>query len=441
MGRADLDTTLTFGRGGIEHADGIGRIHLTADGGRPSAVVGRFALPVSGGGPLEVRDGQLLFQGVTFATAGGARIRVDGGLHLGTWEPDLQLEIASDDLAEVERLADNFYPAIQNEPLTPPLNLGGAGRIAAHLSRSFSDPRVEGRLYASDFVLRGVPFGTASAEFLVDRNVATFSPFTATDGGASLSLTGKLGWGGALKGEYRLDGLVAEFSAWPIERVLKFLDIDLPITGAGTGRLPLDGVTPALSGRIPLVLTDATLWGQKLDRLEGVLAFEKDRIVVENATARLADGTATGGGFYRYADRAYGLDLDVRAIPVARLDAAGGLALTGTLSGRVKGSGTVGQAEPRRLGDRRGRRVERESARAPGHRARAPGDGRPRRFHSSGARSRSGRDHAPTRRDGRAMARPSRGVLPRAVRGAAGPARGRPPRRAALRRGVALGRE
>ncbi|HEX2798714.1 MAG TPA: hypothetical protein VHQ44_03485, partial [Thermoanaerobaculia bacterium] len=80
VGRADLDTTLTFGRGGIEHADGIGRIHLTADGGRPSAVPGRFALPVSGGGPLEVRDGQLLFAGVTFATAGGARIRVDGGL-------------------------------------------------------------------------------------------------------------------------------------------------------------------------------------------------------------------------------------------------------------------------------------------------------------------------------------------------------------------------
>ncbi len=341
MGRADLDTTLTFGRGGIEHADGVGRIHLTADGGRPSAVKGRFALPVSGGGPLEVRDGQLLFTGVSFTTAGGARIRVDGGLHLGTWQPDLQLEIAADDLAEVERIVDNFYPAIQKEPLTPPLNLGGAGRIAAHLSRSFSDPRVEGRLSASDFVLRGVPFGKASAEFLVDGNVATFSPFVATDGGASLSLTGKIGWGGALKDAYRLDGLVAEFSAWPIERVLKFLDLDLPISGAGTGRLPLDGVTPALSGRIPLVLTGASLWGQKLDRLEGVLAFEKDRIVIENATARLADGTASGGGFYRYADRAYGLDLDVRAIPVARLDAAGGLPFTGVLSGQVKGSGTV----------------------------------------------------------------------------------------------------
>jgi hypothetical protein len=341
VARADLDTTLTFGRGGIGHADGIGRIRLTEDGGRPSAVRGRFALPLSGGGPLTIRDGQLLFAGVPFATAGGARIRVDGGLRLGTWEPDLGFDISADDLAEVERIADNFYPAIQKEPLTPPLKLGGAGRIAARLSRSFADPRIEGRLSASAFVLRGVPFGTASAEFLVDRNVATFSPFTAKDGGASVALTGNLGWGGSLRGSYRLDGLVADFSSWPIERVLKFLDIDLPITGAGTGRLPLDGVTPALSGRIPLVLSEASVWGQKLDRLEGVLAFEKDRIAIENVTAGLGEGTANGGGFYRYSDRAYSLDLDVRAIPIARVGAAEGLSLTGSLSGHVKGSGTV----------------------------------------------------------------------------------------------------
>jgi hypothetical protein len=341
MGRADLDSSLTFGKGGIEHADGIGRIRVTGADGMRSAVRGRFALPVSGGGALQVRDGHLLFSGVPFTTAGGARIRLDGGLRLGTWEPDLQFDIAADDLAEVERLADNFYPAIQNEPLTPPLKLGGAGRIVAQLTRSFGDPRVEGRLTASQFVLRGVPFGTASAEFLVDHNVATFSPFTAKDGDAGLSLTGKIGWGGPLAGAYRLDGLTGDFSRWPIERVMAFLDFDIPITGAATGRLPLDGVTPAVTGRIPLVLTDASVWGQKLDRLEGVVAFEKDRIVIENATAQLEAGTAKASGYFRYRDGAYALDLDAQAMPVNRLDAATGLALTGSLSGHVSGSGTV----------------------------------------------------------------------------------------------------
>jgi hypothetical protein len=341
LGRADLDTTLTFGRGGIEHADGIGRLRLTAEGGRPSAVRGRFALPLGGGGPLEIRDGRLLFAGMPLATAGGAHVRVDGSLKLGSWEPDLQLDIAADDLSEVERLADNLYPAIQHEPLKPPLKLGGSGRIVARLSRSFADPRIEGRLSASAFVLRGVPFGTASAEFLVDHDVATFSPFTARDENRGLAVTGKIGWGGALGDRYRLDGFVADFTSWPIERVLAFLDIDLPITGAGTGRLPLDGVTPELEGRIPLVLTDATLWGQKVDRLDGALVFAKDRIAVENATATVDAGSAKGGGFFRYADRAYALDLDASNVPLARVNAAEGLPLTGVLSGHVKGSGTV----------------------------------------------------------------------------------------------------
>ncbi len=321
------------------------------------------------------------------------------------------------------------------------MSLGGAGRIAAHLSRSFSDPRVEGRLSASGFVLRGVPFGTASAEFLVDRNVATFSPFAATDGGASLSLTGKIGWGGALEDEYRLDGLVAEFSAWPLERVLKFLDLDLPITGAGTGRLPLDGVTPALSGRIPLVLTEASLWGQKLDRLEGVLAFEKDRIVIENATARLADGTASGGGFYRYADRAYGLDLDVRAVPIARLDAAGGLSLTGVLSGQVKGSGTVDKPNldvSARVADAAwsGSPLERAGTELE---VRVTAD---RGAFTLLARAPEAAEItlAPDATEGRWRGRVEVSSLaPFAC--AAGPARGRPPRWAALRRGVALDRE
>ena len=351
LGRADLDTTLTFGRGGIEHADGVGRLRLTPETGRTSAVRGRFALPVSGGGPLEIRDGRLSFSGMPLNTAGGARVRVDGSLKLGTWEPDLQLDVAADDLSEVERIADNLYPAIQHEPLKPPLKLGGSGRIVARLSRSFADPRIEGRLTASAFVLRGVPFGTASSEFLVDRDMATFSPFTARDENRGLTLTGKIGWGGALGDRYRLDGFVADFTSWPIERVLTFLDIDLPITGAGTGRLPLGGVTPELEGRIPLVLTGASLWGQKLDRLEGVLAFEKDRIAIENATAVVDSGTAKGGGFFRYADRAYTLDLDASNVPLARVSAADGLPLHKNLGTR-EGIGNDRQAESRGLGFR-----------------------------------------------------------------------------------------
>jgi hypothetical protein len=341
MARAGLDATLTFGPGGIEHADGEGRLTLAADPGRASAVKGRFPIPVSGGGPIRVKDGRILFDGLPLATAGGAKVRLDGSLKFGSWEPDLTFDVAAGDLAELERLADDWYPAIQKEPLEPPLKLGGSGHLSAHLTRAFGDPRIEGRMEASDFVLRGVRFGESSASFTVDRNVATFAPFSARDGGGSLALEGKLGFGGALLGHYRLDGLVGDFHEWPLEKVLAFLDLDLPLSGRATGRLPLDGVTPALHGRIPLVLSDASVWGQKLDRLEGTLAFQDDRVAVEGAAGRLGDAAVKGGGFYRYADGGYRFDLDVKGLPLGRVASLSDVPAGGLLTGHASGEGLI----------------------------------------------------------------------------------------------------
>ena len=341
MGRANLDATLTFGPGGIEHADGAGRLAVLGENGRPSAVKGRFPIPVSGGGPILIRDGKFLFDGTSFATAGGAKIRLDGTLALGSWTPDFTLDLAATDLVELERLASNWYPAIQKEPLAPPLKLGGSGHVTARLTRAFGDPRVEGSLEASDFVLRGVRFGETSANFVVDGNVATLAPFAARDDAGGLTLEGKIDFGGALHGQYRLDGLTGDFRSWPLERVLAFLDLDLPLSGRATGRLPLDGVTPALKGRVPLVLTEASMWGQKLDRLEGVLAFEADRIAIEDAKGTLADGAATFSGSYRYADGAYRFALEVKNLSLGRIGAFSDLSAGGRLTGTASGEGLI----------------------------------------------------------------------------------------------------
>jgi hypothetical protein len=341
MARANLDATLSFGPGGIEHANGAGRLTLAADSSRPSAVKGRLPIPLAGGGPLLVKNGRILFDRTPLATGGGARVRLDGTLAFGSWEPDLTFDVTAANLVELERIATDLYPAIQKEPLTPPLKLGGAGHLTARLTRSFADPRIEGRMEASDFVLRDVRFGEASANFVVDRNVATFSPFAALDAGGALTLSGKIGFGGSLRGHYRLDGLVGDFRSWPLEKVLAFLDFDLPLSGRATGRLPLDGVTPALHGRVPLVLGDASVWGQKLDRLEGVLAFEDDRIAVEEAAGRLGEAALRGGGSYRYADGAYRFSLDVKDLPVDRIGALSDFPLGGRLTLAASGEGLI----------------------------------------------------------------------------------------------------
>lgn len=343
LGRADLGGTLSWGRGGIERASGAGELRVVANAGGRSEVSDRNPLPTSGGGPLLVRDGEILFDGIPFVTQGGLRARLDGSIAIGSWTPDLTLRAESRDLAELERTAENWYAAIQGEPLTPPLKLGGSGRIEARLTRAFGDPRIEGSFEASDLLLHGARFGEASAAFTVDRRVATFAPFTAADGAASLAVSGSIGWGGPLESHYRLDNLVTEMRAWPIERLLTFLDFDLPMTGPLSGRLPLSGVTPALTGRAPVVWEKASAWGQKADRIEGTLAFEGDRLRISGAVAALGGGTAKGAGFYRFADGGFDVSLDVGGVAAGAIAAVAGAApsLAGRVTARLSGEGTI----------------------------------------------------------------------------------------------------
>ena len=345
LGRADLDATLAWGSGGIERADGAGTLTVVADPAARSAVAGRHPLPTSGGGPILVRNGKILFDRMPLATQGGLRARLDGSIAIEHWTPDLAIRAETRDLAELERTAENWYAAIQKAPLSPPLRLAGSGRFEARLTRAFGDPRIEGTFDASSFQLRGARFGDASASFTVDRNVATFSPFSARDGAASISVTGRIGWGGPLGAHYRLDGLTTELEEWPLERILTFLDFDLPMTGALTGRLPLSGVTPALVGRAPILWEKGAAWQQPFDRIEGTLAFEGDRIRIADAAATLGGGTAKGSGFYRYADGGFDLALSVADVGAGAIHeiSAAAPSLSGRLTATVSGEGTVGK--------------------------------------------------------------------------------------------------
>ncbi len=346
LGRTDIDATLAWGRGGIERANGAASLRVTADPAARSAVSGRNPLPTSGGAPFLIRDGRFLFNQLPLNTAGGLQARLDGTIAFGTWTPDLTLRAETRDLKELERVAANWYAAIQGEPLDPPLRLAGSGGIEAHLTRAFGDPRIEGRLDASEFVLRDARFGEASGDFTVDRRVATFAPFAARDGAGSLSVTGSLAWGGPLGSHYRLQDLVVDLQAFPVERVLKFLDMDLPLAGPITGRLPLAGVTPAVTGSAPVVWEKAVAWGQGADRLQGTLAFEGDRVRVSGARAALGTGTATGDGFYRYADGAFEATLDVSGVSPGDVKALAVLpGLTGAVKASLRGSGTVATPE------------------------------------------------------------------------------------------------
>lgn len=342
MAQGNLEAVLSFEKGGIENADGVARLELSPDLSRRSAVAGRHAIPLGGGGPLLVRAGRIVFPSLPMQTQAGLQLTIDGTLPFSNWAPSLDLVIDAPDLKEAERLAENWYPAIQKRPLAPPLFLGGSGRLVGRIERSFGDPLVTGSLSAKNFVLRKVRFGDASARFTVDRNVLTLEPFESQDDGGTLQLTGKVGWGGALADEYRLEDLSLVTSRWPVERILQFLTFDLPIEGKVSGTLPLGGVTPAVHGAGNLTFETASLWGQPFDTIRGVLGFEGTRMRFSDVEASLGGGSVRGAGVYRY-DGGYEFNSEMCHFPAHHLAllarSISGLEAYG--DGKVAGEGTL----------------------------------------------------------------------------------------------------
>jgi translocation and assembly module TamB len=342
MARADLDAVLSFEKGGIENADGAARLTLTPDPSRLSAVSGRHAIPIGGGGPLLVRAGRIVFPSLLMQTQNGLAITLDGTLPFEDWTPDLNLTIEAPDLKEAERLAENFYPAIKKEPLLPPLNLGGSGTLIGSLERSFADPLVTGTLTAKDFVLKKVRFGEATASFTVDHNVLTLDPFHARDAGGEMKLTGQLGWGGKLGHQYLLEDMQLVTDGWQLKRILDFLSFDLPMDARVTGTLPLQGVTPDVYGSGALAFKSAHLWGQPFDEIRGVLGLEGDQLRFSGVDALLGGGSVRGSGIYRY-DGAYEFDAEMCHFPAHQLATLSSSVsgLEAYADGRVSGKGTL----------------------------------------------------------------------------------------------------
>ena len=174
-------------------------------------------------------------------------------------------------------------------------------------------------------------------------------------------------------------------------------------------------MTPALHGRVPLVLTDATVWGQKLDRLEGVLAFKDDRIAIGDApSGGSADASATFGGVVPLRGRRLRFDLDVKGLPLARSRGCPTPGPRASSRGHASGEGLIDKPTLAADGRIAGPRVRRTPARARGPRDRAPRAGGPRRLEREGRGAGGGRhrDRLARRRRARAALWHARAEFP-----------------------------
>ncbi len=337
-GAAALSVAMRWGEAGISRADGGGMVSIAA-GPAVSMVPGRAGVPTSGGGALAIVNGSIGLEAVTLRFP-ESTLDLTGGLKIGDWQPDFDFQLRSKDLTEIDRIFQNFLAAAGEKP--DRLGLGGSGELQGHLAGTWTDPDATAQITAEAARYSGVPFGSIRGVVDMKDGAFLFRPLHVYDGDASLSLEGTARYRPAV-GRPRFD-LAISARAYPLPRLLQYLDLDFPVEGRVTGDLHVAGTPPdAVTGGGPIELADAVVWGQKLAGVKGRVRFEPGRFAIDDMHAALGGGTVGGSGALAIKQRTFEARLAGDAVPLESVELLRPLSpdVTGNLSFQLSGGGSL----------------------------------------------------------------------------------------------------
>src|SRR6266542_3825066 len=324
--------------GGFRVTGGGGMISIAA--GPPSSIAaGRFGVPTSGGGALAIVNGRIGLEGVEFKFP-QTTLEMTGGLKIGVWQPDFDFQLRSKELTEMDRLFQNFMAASGEKPQR--LGLGGSGEMQGHLAGTWTDPDATVQIAAEDSRYAGVPFGSVRGTVDMREGAFLFHPLRAYDGDASLALEGAVRYR-ETRGQPKFD-LAVSAHAYPLSRLLQYLELDFPVEGRMTGNLHVAGDPPdAVTGGGPVELSKAVVWGQKIALVNGTVRFEPGRFAIDGMQAALAGGMIRGGGSLAIKQRTFEVHLAADAVPLEAVDIFQSVShdVTGKLSFQLSGGGSL----------------------------------------------------------------------------------------------------
>jgi translocation and assembly module TamB len=337
-GGAAIALNLHWAEGGIKRANGAASIAI-APGPASSLVRGRFGVPISGGGSLPIVDGRIGFRGTPFRFP-VTTLELTGGLQIGVWTPDFDFRLQTRELGEIDRIFQNFVAAGGSKPSA--LGLAGSAELTGHVSRSWGNPDATAQIAAETARYGGVLFGSVRGTAEMHDGAFLFHPLRVYDGDSSLSLEGTV--------RFRRDPRAPTFdltvgaNAYPVARILDYLDIDLPVDGRVTGSFPISGDPPdRLSGGGAAVLENAVIWGQSVPRLTGRAEISPGRFTLDDMRAEIGGGAVGGHGSIAYREKTFEVRAAGDAIPLESVAAVQDVSdrVSGKLSFEISGSGPL----------------------------------------------------------------------------------------------------
>lgn len=200
------------------------------------------------------------------------------------------------------------------------------------------------RVVELELAANGDATGSLTVSGSGDAGTVRFGGLRIARGESSLQLNGSIAW---LPGEGNLNfDLDVGADRFPVADIAAFLDFaTLPVTGALTGTLHLEGPKEALEGAGAVTIRDGSIYGEPFDVASGDLLFTAGSLDATNLKVSFPAGTVTGSARARFADESFEFNLRSDSIDVSRLQIAS--AIRPFFSGRLRiessGSGTFEQ--------------------------------------------------------------------------------------------------
>lgn len=262
-------------------------------------------------------------------------------------EANLGFHVTSHDWQNSDRL---FAAIMTNfNRATGAIDVGGRGTFDGVLTRSFSNPRIEGEFSGDGMRAWGVVWGGATGRIVIDNSYLDLTDGRISyRGGGRVRTAGRyaLGYPRADQGEEIRATIEADRLPLAPLRTAFGLD-DWPVDGVlAAASLTLRGAYEKPSGSGTMRLERGTAWQEPFDAATGDLVFDGDGSVrLQRVRLSKGAGLITGTAWLSWAGDAFSVVADSDGLPVEDLNAfrIERAPLTGVLRNfKARGSGSFG---------------------------------------------------------------------------------------------------
>jgi len=268
------------------------------------------------------------------------QIRIDG---TASARSSIRVEAITNDLREVDRIAQSFRAASSKASQSEPLELQGSATISGKIEGPTETLRFAGQLMVSDLQLRRERVRLLHAQFeMGSSGIALNNSYLETVANARIEFdfsTGLQDWAYNPSQPITIRASTKEFPASELQHLLGF---QYPITGTLTADVSLGGSQLRPEGQGSIQLTEGTLWEQPVQNLTVEIRGNSDSLSSTIAIQTPA-GNASGNWVYFPENDGYELQLEAEKIQIGELEAVRGrnLGVAGELALSGQGRGTL----------------------------------------------------------------------------------------------------